>query len=206
MAVTGNGRFQSIVLGKIFSFFGLVALGAVWFTVAVSWHYNYSWFNWHSGALSDFGGPRALYPYIYNYGIIITAAFLFLFSLSLIYRSSSKIETIGSAFSIVAAVVLVQIGVYHEGTYPHLYVSYYFFLQEDAAIILWGIGLLMRKATFAGVFTLVISIVFLILGATLPWPGAAMLETYGIMTFGVWALLMTSPKLTREALYSYEQV
>lgn len=190
-----------MVFGRLFSLFGPIALATVWITVAISWHFNASWFNYYTGALSDFGGYHAFYPYIYNYGIIITAAFLFLFSISLLYRSGNKVETVASAFSIVAAVVLIQIGVYHEGTYPHLYVSYYYFLQQDASMILWGVGLLMRKAKPAGIFTLFISIVFLILGGTLPWPGAATLETYGILTFGAWAFLMNSRKLTRETRF-----
>lgn len=199
-------RLQTLILGRLFSLCGPIALAAVWITVAISWHYNASWFNFYTGALSDFGGYSALHAYIYNYGIIITAVFLFLFSLSLVFRSRNKIETIGSAFSIVASVVLIQIGVYHEGTYPHLYVSYYYFLQQDASMILWGVGLLIRKAKFAGVFTLTISIVFLILGGTLPWPGAAMLETYGILTFGAWAFLMNSGRLTKESFSASEKV
>lgn len=189
---------RDLVLGRAFTLCGPVALVAVWITIAVSWYYNSAWFSFYNGALSDFGGNSARYPFIYNYGLMITALFLFLFSLSLIYRSRNKLETVASAFSVIASVFLAQIGIFHGGTYPHDYVSLYYFVQQDASLILWGVALFLREAKPVGAFVLIIGIVFLAVGGGVPLPGSAILETYGILTFGAWAFLMNSFRLTRE--------
>lgn len=192
------GSSKELILGRLFTSFGIVALVSVWITVAISWYFNSSWFNFRTGALSAFGSPGANYPSIYNIGIIITSVFLFLFSVSLIYRSKNKVETVASAFLVIASLFLTQIGIYHGGTYPHDYVSTYFFLQTDISLLIWGIALMFRKAIRAGIFTLVIGLAFAIIAVTVPLPGAAILETYGILTFGAWAFVMNSYSLTHQ--------
>ncbi|MEM4984919.1 MAG: DUF998 domain-containing protein, partial [Sulfolobales archaeon] len=52
---------------------GLIAVFSAWTTIFLSVSKN-PWFNVFKHALSDLGGPRAVDPWIYNVGLIVTGA------------------------------------------------------------------------------------------------------------------------------------
>jgi len=75
--------------------------------------------------------------------------------------NEEKIGVIGSSFVMVTSIFLALIGIFHEGTYPHVFVSTWFFVQFNIAILTYGIGLLTRMKKLG------ISMILLFLVATL---------------------------------------
>ncbi|MCG2870075.1 MAG: DUF998 domain-containing protein, partial [Vulcanisaeta sp.] len=118
---------------------GIIAVILAWVVIAVSISVN-PWFVFTKNAFSDLGGPYATDPWIYNYGLIITSVFVDLYSINLLLTSRNKVESFASAFVFVAGLFLALIGIYHAGTRPHVFVSTWFFVQMDMALIALGIG------------------------------------------------------------------
>lgn len=122
--------------------------------------------------------------------MIATSAMMFVYSLHLISVSRNKVQSVGGTFVLVASVFLALIGYFHEGTYPHYFVSVYFFTQMDFAILTWGIGFLYdRRIALAGVFILS-SIVGSVTSLVVKFPSVALLEAYGISIILLWVILM----------------
>jgi hypothetical membrane protein len=89
----------------------------------------------------------------------------------------------------ISSLFLALIGIYHGGTYPHDFVSVWFFILADISIITWGIGLTLEDRKWA-VYVIVLAILASALGFGLPWPSSAELETFGTAAIGLWAVLM----------------
>ncbi|WP_449462504.1 DUF998 domain-containing protein [Tardisphaera miroshnichenkoae] len=148
------------------------------------------WFSIRTGAFSDLGGPRACDSWVYNVmGMMVTAGLLMVFSCSLAALSKNKVETVGSAFFMVASLFLFLIGYFHEGTYPHVFVSEFFFAQSDVSICAFGLGLLLQKRWGLGCFSTALAMVAPALAATLSWPSTAILEAFGIVCIELWVVL-----------------
>ncbi len=79
------------------------------------------------------------------------------------------------------------------GTRPHTFVSTWFFIQADLALIAIGMEL---WGFLAGRLIVALSVLAfplaLLVGATLGWPSTAILETYGILIIDAGVLLATS--------------
>gem|GEM_PF-3726993 len=118
---------------------GICAVIPAWLTIAIGIYRN-PWFVLTRNAFSDLGGPRAADPWIYDSGMLITAALLMAFSAYLLATSRNGVESMGASFASIAGIFLALIGIFHEGTYPHAFVSTWFFVQMDIAIGIWGIG------------------------------------------------------------------
>jgi len=149
------------------------------------------WFVFTRNAFSDLGGPHATNPWIYNYGLVITSIFVDLYSIELLLISRNKIESFASAFVFIAGIFLALIGIYHEGTEPHVFVSTWFFIQMDMALITWGMGSLITKDKSFGLFTLLLGIIAPIIALLVPWPSAATEEAYGILIIDIWVVTTT---------------
>jgi hypothetical membrane protein len=169
---------------------GIVAVIMAWVVITISISVN-PWFVFTRNAFSDLGGPHATDPWIYNYGLITTSIFVDLYSIHLLLISRNKIESFASAFVFIAGIFLALIGVYHEGTNPHVFVSTWFFIQIDMAIIIWGIGSLITRNKRFGLFTLLLGIVAPIIALLIPWPSAATVEAYGILAIDIWVVAET---------------
>ncbi len=171
-------------------YMGVVAAVTAWLVIAISVGVN-PWFIFTKNAFSDLGGPHAVDPWIYNYGLIITAIFMGLYSINLLLLSRNKVEDFASAFVFVSGLFLALIGVYHEGTRPHVFVSTWFFTQMDMAIITWGIGSLLARDRKMGLFSLLLGVMAPVIALIIPWPSAATVEAYGIAVIDSWVAVMT---------------
>lgn len=176
-------------LFKILRFSGLIAMILAWLVIGISVYYN-PWFIFTKNAFSDLGGLNANKPWIYNYGLMITAIFVIMYSIYLILDSMNKIETVGSAFVTIAGIFLALIGIYHAGTRPHVFVSTWFFIQIDIAILIYGLGLLFEKIKTYGYTLTIMSIIGPVTAALIEWPSAATVEAYGIIIIDVWVIIM----------------
>ncbi|MFP3210739.1 MAG: DUF998 domain-containing protein [Thermocladium sp.] len=168
---------------------GIIAAIVAWAVILISIWIN-PWFIFTRNAFSDLGGPSARYPWIYNYGLILTAALVLIFSIHLIQYSRNKLETVGASFISIAALFLAMIGVFHEGTYPHVFVSTWFFAQFDLAIITWGLGSAM-SGNKEGWIELLMGLASPIPAILIKWPSAATLEAYGIAIIDVFTIIVT---------------
>lgn len=168
-----------------------VASGLVgWLTILVSIYLN-PWFVFMEHAFSDLGGILSRIPWVFNYGMMFTGVLIMGYGFYLVSQSMNKIATVGSAFTIISGLFLMLIGVYPTGTYPHYFVSVYFFTQTDIAIGTWGLGLLRGENRDIGRTLVGLSIVGPIVAALIDWPSTAVVEAYGILIMNIWVVLMT---------------
>ena len=166
-------RFSGIITLLIYSLFTLLSIT-----------YN-PWFSVMHNALSDLGATKANEPWIYNYGLILSAPFLLSFSLHLTHQAKNKTETVGGAFLSISSLFLAFIGIFHSGTEPHGFVSTYFFLQFFLGMFIWGIG-------NGGFMRKICCLLFIssITGAFFPWPSTALLEIYEIAIIATFVVLL----------------
>jgi len=156
-------------------------------TAILSSYFN-PWFNFFKNAFSDLGSPNANMPWIYNYGLIITAIFIMLYSSYIIAKSKNKLEIVSGSFFFIAGIFLVLIGYLHEGMPYHGFVSVYFFTQSDFAILAWSLGVLRRNIKL-GITFLLIGLIAPLISVILPWPSAATVEAFGIIIISIWAIV-----------------
>lgn len=174
---------------------GPLAIIAAWVTIGLSVYLN-PWFRVTGNALSDLGGgtlllnghPAPAYPWVYNYGLIITGVIIALFSLSVITSNSRKIGNIGMSFFIISGLFLALIGVYHEGTYPHDFVSIWFFIIASISYLVVGISLLHSSIKF-GISLIILIILAWIIYLSVNWQSVAEDEIFGVVVIDI-AVLM----------------
>jgi hypothetical membrane protein len=171
---------------KIISYTCFLGIASFIITIALSTYYN-PWFSIFKNAFSDLGAPSANLPWIYNYGLIVTSIFITLYSIFIILSASNKLEVISGAFFFVAGIFLSLIGIYPAGTRPHVFVSTYFFIQSDIAILSWSLGIL-NKNRKIGLAFLIIAIVSPLIGFIIEWPSVALQESFGIIIITIWAI------------------
>ncbi len=188
--------FKTMAWRGLIRYSGIIAVILAWVVIAVSISVN-PWFVFTKNAFSDLGGPYATDPWIYNYGLIITSVFVDLYSINLLLTSRNKVESFASAFVFVAGLFLALIGIYHAGTRPHVFVSTWFFVQMDMALIALGIGSLMGGDRGLGLFSLLLGVLAPIPASLIPWPSAATEEAYGIVIIDIWVVVRTYMDLVR---------
>ena len=178
------------LMNRVLTYMGIIAAVVAWVIILASISLN-PWFSMFSNALSDLGNPHANYYWLYNYGLVLTAALMLLFSFYLLFVSENKVEAMGASFVAVASIFLALIGIFHEGTYPHTFVSEWFFTQMDLAVVTWSIGLIIGRRLNYGIPLLLLGIIAPIPALLIKWPSTAILETYGIVIIDIWAIAAT---------------
>ena len=164
---------------------GLLASVLAWIFILLSIHYN-PWFSLTKNAFSDLGGPNANLPWIFNYGLITTGVISVIFSTCIVHGSRNKLECVAGAFMLVASIFLMLIGIFPEGTKHHTFVSLWFFIQADMAIITWGIS---RIGRIENVLSLTAGLLGPLIAVFVRWPSIATLEAFGIIIIDIWVLL-----------------
>ncbi len=168
---------------------GPLAVVLAWVVIGVSSLIN-PWFSIWKNAFSDLGGPAARDPWVYNYGMVVVAAAMMTYGACMVTEGVNKLHDVGGAFFIVAGIFLALIGTYHEGTYPHRFVSEWFFYQADLSALAWGAGSLRAGRRLPGVAETGIAVLGPLVAAALRWPSGATLEAYGIILIDTFALLV----------------
>ncbi|MGC8671202.1 MAG: DUF998 domain-containing protein [Thermoprotei archaeon] len=179
---------------------GAVTVALPWLSILLSMTVNH-WFNPLKGAFSDLGSAAATDPWFFNYGLVVSAVFVAAFSLALMRLSKNKLETAGGAFLLVAALFLAMIGIFHEGTYPHDFVSYWFFLQADLAVGAIGVGRIFAREGGKGSFLTAWNFAWPIVATLITWPSTAALEAFGIASLDVAVLVLI---LSRKNAFTIE--
>ncbi|MGC8566696.1 MAG: DUF998 domain-containing protein [Caldisphaera sp.] len=185
---------SKVRIPKLIKLFSIFAIISSWITIFLSISLN-PWFKVNKNALSDLGGgsyinghPPPRFPFVYNIGMIITGSLIIIFSILIAYYSRNKIEAIGGSYFSVSGIFLILIGIYHEGTYPHVFVSLWFFIIASISIFIIGlslIGIKTKYGTFLAIFPILIWIVY----AFIPFTSVAEGEIYGILAIEISVLL-----------------
>ena len=132
---------------------GVLVILLPWVFITIAIHLN-PWFHVNVNALSDLGGnnygsgrhPVPNFPSVYNDGLILSGLVIGLFSISSIWNSRSRSEIIGLSFFILDGLFLALVGVYHEGTAPHVFLAEWFFLIGKATFFILGFSLILQRA------------------------------------------------------------
>lgn len=172
---------------RILSYSCFLGIASSMLTILISIYYN-PWFDFFKNAFSGLGSDEANMPWIYNYGLIITSIFVYLYSVYLAMESKNKLEVFASAFFFIAGIFLALIGIYHAGTRPHVFVSSYFFFQSWLSIFTWSMGIMKRKFKL-GLSSLILAIIAPLLAYFIKWPSVASLEALGIAVIYFWVLI-----------------
>lgn len=182
---------------------GPLAAAAAWIVIAASWLVNRDWFVFTEHAFSDLGGPDARSPWLYNLGLIAVGLAIVAYGAcqTLLYRGRPGV--LGAGYMALAGVFLALIGVFPSGTRPHTFVSTWFFIQIDLALILlaWATARLGGKLSKPALaLALAAWPLAGLVEALVGWPSAAVLEAYGILVIDavVAALTLDQVKLARQ--------
>lgn len=174
-------------LGSSLVWCGACAIISAFFWILAAVLLN-PWFRFTRDALSALGSPGATDPWVYNIGLIFTSVLLFAFAVSLSILVENRVQVVGASFLMVSAVFLALVGVYHGGTYPHDFVSLWFFVQADLAVFVTGLGNLFERRK-KGITVLVLAVLSSVLAYVIPWQSSAELETFGTCAIATFALL-----------------
>ncbi len=174
---------------------GGITLVFIWVVIIISIIFN-PWFRVTGNALSDLGGgnmimnghPTPTYPDIYNVGLMVEAVFIAVLASLFLSKSKHKVENAGMSFFIISALFLALIGIYHEGTYPHDFVSIWFFILASISYATIGISLLVNKMRLGIPITVTI-ILSWFLYVLIPWQSVAEDEIFGIAVIEILVIL-----------------
>ncbi len=169
---------------------GVATAALAWIVIALAASRN-PWFDVFRHALSDLGGPRATDPWVFNAGLIAAGALTCVYALYLTHASASKALTFASALVFVAGIFLALIGVFPSRTYPHVFVSVWFFVQMWMAMVAAAVDFLVRRELAPGAVLLGLSVVGPVGALAIEWPSVALLEIYGIVIIDALVVLMT---------------
>ncbi|BAA81551.2 conserved hypothetical protein [Aeropyrum pernix K1] len=188
-------------MNRPFCILGPAAALVAWLVIGVSWAVNSDWFVFTEHAFSDLGGVKARMPWIYNYGLILVGLLVTLYSLCPYRAAVERLEAFGSGLLLTAGLFLALIGVYPAGTRPHVFVSTWFFLQMDMALVALSLGAYRACRNLANMAALALSLaafpVYILIGITLGWPSAAVAEAYGIVVIDIVVIILTLDYLRR---------
>lgn len=171
----------------------LVAAVLAWIVIVAAWLLN-PWFNFWSDAFSDLGVPgQAEKAWVYNYGLIVTGALLVGYGVYLYRWALYKPEVLAAGFTMLAGIFLALIGVYPGGTRPHVFVSTWFFVQMDMALMPLMYSLWRHRGFRPALWGLAMALtafpIFILVDATMGWPSVAAGEAYGIIVIDLAVLI-----------------
>lgn len=177
---------------RVASFFAISGMASAWITILVSILIN-PWFRVTGNALSDLGGgnqilnghPSPNMPFVYNDGMILTAILIILFSAIMITATVRKMEITGESFFIISGLFLALIGIYHEGTYPHNFVSIWFFILASLSYAVIGVSMISTELNKFGIVIIVVIVSSWIAYWLVPWGSVAENEIFGIVIIGI---------------------
>ncbi|MEB3851333.1 MAG: DUF998 domain-containing protein [Desulfurococcales archaeon] len=182
MAASYPGR--GAALASLIPALAVAAIALAWAVIGAAWYLNRGWFAFTRDAFSDLGGAGSCCPGVYNYGLMAVGAVIVALGAAMLAASRGRLEAAGAAYMALAGVFLALIGYYHSGTRPHVFVSTWFFVQADLALALSSAGLALRGSRLALASLAVALAAFPVaglVGATVGWPSAAVLEAYGVI-------------------------
>lgn len=191
-------RPRKFVFQRVGAIAGLIA-PIIGFTSILGAIASYPVFSWTGNALSDLGVVSGITGPLFNFGIIASGCFAFLFAtLGLFnYLDETSIGKLGAGAFEAATVALIGIGIFTEsfqGTHYILSVAFFVFAPISMFILTFAFWLCNRKRM--AVFTVLIGI-----AAALPWilqfvfhyvPNVAVPEATSGLAVSAWVIVLAA--------------
>ncbi len=166
-----------------------MALAVGWLTIIISVSIN-PWFSLARNALSDLGAVGRETAWVFNSGLMVAGIIAALYSIYLIGVARDKLEVLASTIFLASSIHLILTGAFPEGTYPHLFASYWFFISAGIAVLLFGAALLAKRDLSLGGSFILISVIGFTGAVFVPWPSIGSVEVFAIILLSIWATLM----------------
>ncbi|RLI02562.1 hypothetical protein DRO30_02460 [Candidatus Bathyarchaeota archaeon] len=179
---------------SLLRFSGIIAIIIGWVTIFLA-AFLHPWFLLEKNALSDLGALNVPDNHIFNFGLMLSSIPIFLYGLYLA-KNLNKLGCTGGVFLVIASVSLFLIGLYPEGTYPHLFVSVEFFVSVLVASLIISLSLLTLGFKKHGLSGLILIWTCIILALTVPWPSIGTLEVEVLLFITIWLIVMLHYHLT----------
>ena len=157
---------------------------------------SYPEFSWVDNALSDLGVVPGVTALLFNFGLIVSGIFSFIFATGMfVFLGESMVGRAGAVIFVLATVALTAIGVFPENVRPvHYLVSVAFFaLLPISMLVIAGASWFLGQVRMA-VFTLLVAV-----AAAAPWvlyfsvryvSGVAVPEAVSALAGAVWAIVL----------------
>ncbi len=170
---------KSQLLAGIFA--PIVALTGIGTAILI----NRSWWRLTDNAISDLGKLGLPHNWVLNVSLVVSAIMAIYYAVGLVGEVSNTVEKLGVGVLIVGLAFLALIGLFPEGTSPHYYVSWGFFVFSSLGFLITGIGMGLSGEKELAVFSIALFTVgwTLALWAKKSFPGIAPAEFVGV--FGV---------------------
>ncbi len=173
---------RSQLLAGIFA--PIIALAGIGTAIFI----NRSWWRLTDNAISDLGKLGLPYNWVLNVSLIVSAVLAGYYSLGLLKEASNTVEKLGIGLFLTGIFFLALIGIFPEGTGPHYYVSWGFFIFASLGFLITGIGMGLSGEKGLAVFSVAIFAVgwALALWAKNRFPGIAPAEFVGVFGVILW--------------------
>jgi hypothetical membrane protein len=167
---------------------GIIAPLVAYSGILTAIYVNRSWWRLTDNAISDLGKVGLPHNWLLNIPLVVTAVLGVYYALGLLGMARNNIEKAGIWTLIAGFVFLALIGIFPEGTSPHYYVSWGFFLTAGAGILIAGVGMGLSGDSKMLYFTVVLFALAWILAiwAMRTFRGVAIPEFIGALTITVW--------------------
>lgn len=171
------------ILAPVMAFLGI--------TLAVNVHSG--WFSWKNNAISDLGRIGLEKNYILNFSLIIAGILGLIYAYGMYKETKGVLKKIGVGIFTAGLISLILIGAFPEGTSPHYYVSWGFYILASTGILVYGTDEIRKEKTKTfGIFSLLDVFTAWILGiwAIKTFKGAAIPELIGAVAIALWVYIL----------------
>ncbi|WP_297518152.1 DUF998 domain-containing protein [Thermococcus sp.] len=162
----------------------LVAFVGIWTAAYI----NRSWWRITENAISDLGRVGLPNNWVLNISLITTAVLIIYYAIGLFALLRNGVEKAGVVIFVLGLVFLALIGLFPEGTSPHYYVSWAFFITAGFGFLIAGVGALSSGKRAFGWFSAVLFVTGWVLAiwAKGHFRGVAVAELIGAVTITIW--------------------
>ncbi|WP_297501446.1 DUF998 domain-containing protein [Thermococcus sp.] len=156
--------------------------------IGIAAYINRSWWRLTENAISDLGKLGLPHNWVLNISLITTAILAIYYATGLLGRTRNGIERAGIWIFILGLIFLAAIGLFPEGTSPHYYVSWAFFITAGFGFLIAGVGALSSGDRAFGWFSAALFVTGWILAiwAKGHFRGVAVAELIGAVTITIW--------------------
>ncbi|ASJ00317.1 DUF998 domain-containing protein [Thermococcus gorgonarius] len=167
---------------------GLIAPLIAYSGILTAIYVNRSWWRLTDNAISDLGKVGLQHNWLLNVPLVLTAVLAIYYAAGLLEKARNKVEKVGIWVLVAGFVFLALIGIFPEGTSPHYYVSWGFFLTAGFGLLIAGVGMGIAGDRKILYFTVALFVLAWILAiwAMRTFKGVAIPEFIGAIAITVW--------------------
>ncbi len=162
----------------------IIALGGVGAAIIL----NRSWWRITENAISDLGKVGLPHNWVMNSAFVIASALGIYYALGSLRELKNFVQKLGVGIFGAGLLFLALIGIFPEGTSPHYYVSWAFFITASLGMLITGIGFYVEEDRKFGAFTVILFLIawFLSMEAMRTFKGVAVPEFIGAFGIATW--------------------